>query len=421
MSKDAAKSALEAARSPRRYVHFDSRLSRSDCEKLVTVPDAVSRHAFFPFLRHDLVRTKFKRVGPKQVKRSRKIRDIRYAAHADAAIYAYYNFILTDRYEACLKEHGLTSNVIAFRALSRSNVDFAQEVFQWIDSNRPCVAMGFDVKDFFGSLDHRLLKQRWASLMGGVSLPDDHYAVFRSLTRHASVELLAAREALGLSRASMDRISRLCDPLQFRQRIRDGGLIDVNSKPHGIPQGSPVSAALSNIYMLSFDSRIRKETESRGGLYRRYCDDILVVIPDTDIKPIQDLVDSELRALKLTMQHSKTVVSRFGDGKSDIPLPYLGLIYDGVDTQLRAAGVSRFYVRMRRGVAQLKEAKKTDGGKPLVVQRRKKLLNRYSEHTPKEGRSYFRYVKMAERKTNSKVIGRQLKAHRRRLKSLLGT
>ncbi|MGO4781271.1 hypothetical protein AB4084_37885, partial [Lysobacter sp. 2RAB21] len=89
----------------------------------------------------------------------------------------------------------------------------------------PCVALGFDVKDFFGSLDHAILKASWASLVGANSLPSDHYAVFKSLTKHASVELRVALKALDLSRSSLERLTRLCEPAQFRQQIRGGNLI----------------------------------------------------------------------------------------------------------------------------------------------------------------------------------------------------
>lgn len=419
MGKEPPKSALAAARLPRGYVHFDTPLSHHDCELLVCSPAAVSKHSFYPFIRHDIVRNKFKRIGPGQVKRSKKVRDIRYAAHADAAIYAYYNFALMERYEERLKTLGLQQNVIAFRALGRSNVDFAQEAFAWVDSHRPCFALGFDVQDFFGSLDHRLLRTQWASLINTASLPDDHYAVFKSLTRHASVELIAARKALNLSRSSLDRIQRICEPADFRKIIRDGGLIETNTKACGIPQGSPISAALSNIYMLPFDTKLKAVVEGLGGMYRRYCDDILVIVPDIDVVQVYKLVESELAALKLTMQSAKTVKSHFEVGKADVPLPYLGLTYDGAQVSLRASGIARFYVKMRRGVAQLRNAKKKDGGVALLVQRRRGLLNRYSEHTPRDGRSYFKYVKMAARKTNSIAIRRQLGAHRRRLKSLM--
>ncbi|OZB67490.1 MAG: hypothetical protein B7X39_05900 [Lysobacterales bacterium 14-68-21] len=419
MGKETPKSALEAALVRRRYVHFDAPLSRSACEQLVCDPEAVRRHAFYPFIRHDNVRNKFKRIGPGQVRRSKKIRDIRYAAHADAAIYAYYNFLLTRRLEDELKARHLAENVIAFRALNKSNVDFAQEVFSWINSHRPCTALGFDVRDFFGSLDHSLLREQWISLMGFKTLPDDHFAVFKSLTKHASVELIAARKALNLSRTSLARIDRLCDSAAFRTNIRGGNLIEINPKDRGIPQGSPISAALSNIYMLPFDEKVKSAVEARGGMYRRYCDDILVVVPGEDVGAIYKLVKSELDALKLAMQDAKTVESYFESGRSARPLPYLGLVYDGVEVFLRASGVSRFYVKMRRGVNQFRSAKTSDGGVALLVQRRKHLLNRYSEHTPKDGRSFLKYAKMAARKTGTGAVSTQLRAHRRKLKALM--
>lgn len=419
MGKEIPKSALEAAYVLRKYVHFDTPLPRSACKQLVCDPEAVRRHSFYPFIRHDNVRNKFKRIGPGLVKKSKKIRDIRYAAHADAAIYAYYNFLLTERLEVELKARGLSENVIAFRALKKSNVDFAHEAFEWIDCHRPCTALGFDVRDFFGSLNHRLLRDQWASLMGFQSLPGDHFAVFKSLTRHASVELIAARKALNLSRTSLGRLDRLCEAAAFRNAIRGGNLIEVNSKDRGIPQGSPISAALSNIYMLPFDEKVKVAIEDLGGIYRRYCDDILVIVPGADVGAICKLVESELAALALTIQDTKTVKSHFDAGKGTVPLPYLGLTYDGIEVFLRASGVSRFYVKMRRGVKQFRDAKTSDGGVALLVQRRRNLLNRYSEHAPKNGRSFLKYAKMAARKTGSNVIGRQLRAHRKRLKSLM--
>lgn len=197
-------------------------------------------------------------------------------------------------------------------------------------------------------------------------------------------------------------------------------MIYINSKGQGIPQGSPISAALSNIYMLPFDAKLKAFVEANGGLYRRYCDDILVVVPQMDVKPVFQFVESALDELKLTMQSAKTLQCHFAAQKSDRPLQYLGLVYDGVQVTLRAAGVSRFYVKMRRGVKQYKNAARTDGGMPLLVQRRKELLNRYSKHTSKEDRTYFNYAKRAAIKTKSVAIQRQLRRHRARLKSLMG-
>jgi retron-type reverse transcriptase len=47
----------------------------------------------------------------------------------------------------------------------------------------------------------------------------------------------------------------------------------------GIPQGSPISALLSNIYMFSFDKHMKNYVDSIGGKYFRYCDDMLLIVP----------------------------------------------------------------------------------------------------------------------------------------------
>lgn len=411
-------SALDAAQRRRGYVHFDMPLSKKACKALVEDPDAVASHSFFPFLRQDIVRNRIKRVGPGLLEKTKKVRDIRYAAHADAAIYTYYNYLLSEKYEALVNAAGASDAVIAFRSLAKSNVDLANESFQWIAAHTPCTALGFDVQDFFGSLDHQLLKKQWADLLLVPNLPPDHFVVYRSLTRHASVELIAARHALKLSREGLRRAQRLCSPLEFRQVVREQGLIVVNQVSKGIPQGSPMSALLSNIYMLPFDQCLLRETVARKGLYRRYCDDILVVVAPEHATEMQEIVAAELLKLKLKMQTKKTLVCNFTP-KADKALQYLGLVYDGVNIFLRSSGIARYYARMRHGIGQHKSSNRRDGSTPILQQRRKHLIRQYTEHAPKDHRNYFSYVRSAAQKTGSKAIRRQLRRHKKRFKSLI--
>lgn len=411
-------SALEAALKPRRYVHFDAPLSASACKALVQNPAAVKSHSFLPFLRHDIIRTRIKRIGPKCLKKSTKVREIRYAAHSDAAIYSYYNYLIAEKYEKIVHDQNLSESVIAFRSLKKSNIDFAHESFQWIAKNQPCVALGFDVKDFFGTLDHKLLKKQWAHVLGNAILPDDHFAIFRSLTRHASVELISARNALKLSRQQLKRIERLCAPTDFRSKIRNGGLITSNPKSHGIPQGSPISALLSNIYMLPFDIALTKVTDEIGGLYKRYCDDILVVVPTEYADDIKNFVTDELVSIELKLQTSKTLECTF-DPNADKPLQYLGLIFDGQKTTLRPSGISLYYAKMRHGVNLHKRAKRRDGSTPILKQRRKYLVRQYTENAPNKHRNYFNYVRRAAEKTGSPAITRQLRRHTKAFKKVV--
>ena len=413
------RSALEAAlRKKQGYKHFDAPLKSKDCERLVSDPDAVSKHAFFPFLRLDIVRPRIKRLATGKLQKSSKVRDIRYASHADAAIYAYYNFVLAELYERALALEGLQENVIAFRQLGKSNVEFAKEAFDWVAANTPCTALGFDVKDFFGSLDHALLKSAWAGLLGEAALPSDHYAVYRSLTRHASVELIEARKALGISRSALEKKEKICEAVEFRSSIRAAGLIQVNGSGKGIPQGSPMSALLSNVYMLSFDKEMSEAARFVGGYYRRYCDDILVVVKAEHVTDFKQLVEDKLAALRLTMQSAKTLECTFAP-LADKPLQYLGLVFDGNRILLRSSGVARYYKKMRAGVRQYTKAKTMDGGTPLAVQRQKRLLRQYTEHAPEFQRSYPSYVKRVSAATGSPAILQQLRRHRRRFKRLM--
>lgn len=413
--------ALQAALLARSYIHFDRRLTKKACKALVESPEAVRKHAFLPFLQNDIVRIRIKRdaTTKKPVKKP-KVRQIKYASHADSAIYAYYNFTLSQLYEQSIDGSALAEAVIAFRALGKSNIDLAQEAFQWIAKNRPCTALGFDVADFFGSLDHAILKQSWASLLSAHALPPDHYAVYKSLTRHASVRLDSARLELGISRTAMKnrRIERICSPEEFRCKIRAGGLISVNPAKAGVPQGSPISALLSNIYMLPFDQRMLTEIKAVGGFYRRYCDDILVVVPKEHVSKFKDFVATELSALKLKLQESKTLECSF-DPTSSKPLQYLGLLFDGSQIMLRSAGIARFNVRMRRGVKSFRTSKKCYGQTPIFYQRKKVLIQRYTENTKPCERNFTTYVKRAAKSTGSEAIRRQLRRQVRRFSKLV--
>ena len=157
---------------PRGYVHFDSPLSRTAAEILVTNVDAVAAHAFYPLLRYTVETQKIeksKSTGLVTYK-DPKQRPISFAAHADAHISSYYAFLLTDPYERQLHKTGLDESILAFRALGKSNIQFANDAFEQIKLMGNCVAFATDITGFFDNLDHKHLKKAWADLMGAPSL-----------------------------------------------------------------------------------------------------------------------------------------------------------------------------------------------------------------------------------------------------------
>src|SRR5207249_363402 len=85
----------------------------------------------------------------------------------------------------------------------KCNLHFANDAFRFIETHVPCVAMAFDVKDFFESLDHKCLKQVWKQVLDVRELPPDHYAVYRAVTRYAWVERSALFKLFGITKRKL--------------------------------------------------------------------------------------------------------------------------------------------------------------------------------------------------------------------------
>jgi RNA-directed DNA polymerase len=405
----------------RRYMHFDEPVSPRVARAFATNPQSVVSWSFLPLLNWVLSADRVKRHEDGSLKPKQKNRPICYAAHKDAAIYAYYGAILVENYEQELQRLGLAEAVTAFRLGSgKCNINFAAEAFDWIRSHPNCLALAFDIEAFFNNLDHQLLKQQWARTIRQDRLPSDHYAVYRSLTRFAYVDRLEALNALGISQHNIrsGNRRRLCDPETFRLKIRGGGLIRQNPKPCGIPQGSPMSAVLSNIYLLDFDTAVAAKAKALGGLYRRYCDDMLCVVDPAAQQEVEAFVANEIQKVKLKVQTEKTGRHRFqlsgGRILTDKPLKYLGFTFDGERILLRNAAISRYYSRMRAGIAlavqtmRRKNRIRAQHGEAPSHLRRRKLQILYTYL----GRHNFpAYVYRAASILNEPAVKRQIRRH----------
>ena len=88
-------------------------------------------------------------------------------------------------------------------------------------------------------------------------------------------------------------------------------MIHEHSSRSGIPQGTPISALLSNVYLLDFDSVMFAFVRALGGLYLRYCDDIMIVVPTGLAEGVAERGVDQLGVLKLEAHPDKTEKSRF--------------------------------------------------------------------------------------------------------------
>lgn len=414
----------------RGYLHFDSPVSFKTAQKLVNSPRRVATHAFYPLIHYDIRSFKVYLNAENEIERKWKSRQIKYASHLDSHIYSYYSWLLSALYEKQVKQRGLDKNVLAFRSLGKNNIDFANDAFEIIRKTGKCSAVGLDITGFFDNLNHQKLKAIWADLLGEAKLPFDHFAVFKSLTKYVFVEREALFKALGISKNNpKNGRYRACTAKEFRDTIRSGGLIEKNKNNYGIPQGSPISALLSNIYMLDFDEKMKIAVEAEGGHYFRYCDDMLFITKTIFRDQIETHALNEIKQLKLEINSKKTErrdFYRYGGQlrcKDNKSLQYLGFTYDGERKLIRSAALAKFSNRMKAGV---RLAKKTvsrknhelmiEGKAPTEKLRKKKLYERYSHLG---NRNFLKYGYRAAKTMKSKAIKKQLKPMWRRLQNEL--
>ena len=404
----------------RRYLHFDEPLGLDKAVRLVLDTNKVSRHAFWPLITYTLNSVKLRRKAHSGgLEKLSKTRPIAYAAHSDSHILSFYCQLLSELYEKKLLALGLSDSVLAFRSLGQSNIHFAKFAFQEIRNRGCCEVVALDVSKFFETIDHQRLKADWKNMLSVRELPDDHFSVFRAITKYAWVNRDELFCKLGISNHNPRSAGRrVCAPDEFRNVVRAGGLIKKNCTSIGIPQGTAISALLSNIYMLEFDEKASFFVASIGGRYMRYCDDILFIVPPEMADTAKKFAESGMAALKLSINFSKTDISVFkkhpgsADLECDRPLQYLGFLFDGKKILIRSAAFAKFSNRMKRGV-RLAKATATSRNKlreeisvPGKDLYKKKLMSRYSHFGR---RNFLRYGYLAAEILDSAAIKRQLR------------
>ncbi len=427
----------------RRYLHFDPKINFlsniSDLKTFFSDPRKVAKHAFYPFIKSDIVFPRYKKTGEfnekgKPVRKlDNKQRPIAYASHFDAFIYSWYSTVLTENYDKKTRELGIYDCVLAYLEKNKSNIEFAHEVFEYIKSKGDCVALAFDITSFFDGLDHEHLKKMWSIVLKEKRLPEDHFNVYKSVTSYTTVQKARVEAEFDIisKRENKIRIDRICTPEQFREKVRKGGMIEKNEFRNkvtgstrngqicGVPQGSPISACLSNIYMIDFDVEINQVIRKLGGLYRRYCDDIVVIVNPEDASKVKGIILEAIVNYHLEINDSKTEITHFkndGNGKlrgfdgasgtaKEKNMQYLGFEFNGENAYIRASSLARYYRRM---TARIRENLKAAYGSNSIGSKifKKKLYNRYTE---KGERNFISYAERAYEYMESKTIYKQTK------------
>jgi len=273
------------------------------------------------------------------------------------------------------------------------------------------------------------LKDAWKKIRNEDELPKDIYNVFRSATKFSHVELsdILAQypdyQVKKISYLKNKKIASLCKSEEdFRRNIVEKGLIRRNKDEYnkmkriGIPQGTPISATLSNLYMLSSDSYLTNFVNSNGGIYRRYSDDILVICPSDK----SDMIEQVLK-------HQISTSIENGIIKQNSKLSYLGFEFDGKNIRIRQKGLSKFYRDLKRLIRRkaryalfnlLKERRNPDLDVDTWIYRTR-IYKRKSHLGAKRKKihgkvfwgNYYSYIKTSSRLMDEPAIKKQLRNH----------
>ena len=413
------------------YLHFDLPLGEADATDYVTNPKLVARHAFYPLLTFNMTTPRIrKNPKNKRYRKDPKERPIAYPSHKDGYIFSYYKSLLEPEYEKWLESNGLDECVTTFRKPGKSNVKLAKEAFDFIEKNRGCQILVADIESFFQKIDHKILKDIWARFLNNSRLPEDHYAVYKAVTRYSEVDRHKVYNLFGIringKARSSNRLKRICDSNQFHEKILCKKIIRRGKgvkEGIGIPQGTSLSPLLSNMYLADLDLALHGWITSLGGRYWRYCDDILVVVPVNKKTDIKSRLDEELGRLALTRSDPKTQQFCSDELHTSRQLQYLGFVFNGSNSVVRPSSIHRSYRKLSRAIKAtvIRQIQEGHGETVGVPFRKQALYNMYSE-LPLRGkriinqknsrrltRNFAEYVAEAAKTMDSRVMRRQYK------------
>lgn len=457
------------------YIHISPSLkvreNWNSYDRLIRNKEFISKYAFYPLIHAFIKERKYKKADPKKhrtngrahkhissntglTEQTAKLRPLHYASHFDSLIYGYYAHLLNLKYEEKLSLIPELNNcVTAYRKLKvndisdkgKSTIHYAKEVFDEIKkrtgTEQRIAVLTFDIKSFFSSLDHQILKEKWCYVIDEHKLPNDHYNVFKSCTKFNYI----LKDDLRKNNKKSSRKSEFDEKKlakirrekgfkcffesneDFRNQIKQGKL-RIYKNPFrnnhkqliGIPQGLPISAVLANIYLYDFDKSIIEDlVDNKDVFYRRYSDDIVVVCKVENIELIKNYFEKIIKLSKIEISTAKTEVFIFdnlvynnskqkrltsikinNDGTQSInsPLIYLGFEFRGYNVVIKSTNLAKFYRRLI-----------------YIIKRRAKRALRSIENNPLQKKAI--YINQIKKLYNNPL--RELDAENKELKQKL--
>jgi hypothetical protein len=386
------------------YCHFDPKKKvNRRIEKYLNSPTCIKNHRFYPFLHIQAKTFKFKNNERKE-----KIRDLYYSAHLDRYVFQHYANILEKHYEEYLQDNNLFFYPTAYRKLDKkSNIDFAKEAFEYIKGNSNCIVVCADIEKFFDTLNHIHLKKTIKEVLKVKTLSREWFILFKQITKFTYLEREDVLRSLGIKQTDLKLLKRFCEINTFKDVFVKTKLIKQNKVDKGIPQGSSMSAILSNIYMINFDKEISKFVNFKNGFYRRYSDDIIIIIPSPwSEKEIKEELKTKLEKYHLSINIDKTVSSIFNSGRSsDKVVQYLGFDFDGERVKIRKKTITNYYNKLYRRIRIIKTVQHLQKNPKSFFKRF------YKNYTHLGKNNFISYVNRASEKFNDSTLKIDIKYH----------
>ena len=435
------------------YSHFDTPFNflkkNRKIQNLVSDSSLkkVAEYAFLPFVKILVKTPRYKYQEKEKVyELETKIRPIAFASHFDTYLYGFYSFAITEKYQEYIKSKGFDDCIIAYRTDldGKCNIQFAKEVFQRVkdftDVGKTCTAIALDIKGYFDNIEHNILKTEWGKVLDQSELPIDQYTIFKSLTKYSYVSKNSILRHFGINlenlgenwHSLLDLINDSIGGKSFQDKfnlLRRRQLISKNLPKvedgvlsnRGIPQGSPMSALLSNVYLIEFDEWLSKLTKNRGWTYRRYCDDLLIICDTEAANNLYEKVKTKISTYAVKIQTKKTDIIEFkqnskgkirGLDKAVIDqkrlvitagneqqyyrnLQYLGFEYSGTNIYVRHTSLSRYFRKAKARIT--KSVMMAYSDKSTIGKIYKKSI--YEKYSHIGRRNFIQYARNAACKT----------------------
>lgn len=367
----------------KKYIHFDFPLSESERDKICTrikndPQKELAEHRYLPFISFSIT---FHKYNSKDRRVKNKKRVISLSSHHDAIIYQYYAAILNKYYDKYVNEHNIDEVSVAYRSgHSQSNIDIAKEVFDFtVNSQKSWIIRG-DFEGFFDNLNHNVLSAKVAKVLGG-ELPLELKRMLISVMKYRVVTRDKLRNQL--KSCEIETIFRhkyvtnsggayVPNLKDFGKLIKENKIRFSGKNRKGIPQGTAVSAVLANIYMIDLDQWLVQRVRDLNGIYRRYSDDFVIIIPkqNTEFSEVRDLCNEVIgisqKRYFLTIEKHKTSFLDYSGMENNIRnydlekeqwekgfFDYLGFVFDGITVSLRPKSIYKFYYKGKRAVNRL--------------------------------------------------------------------